>query len=395
MPTSPSLPVADPHELGLSPAQLTRMSDAFRAEIDRGRLPGAVMLVARRGRIGWFESLGMADPVRGTPMSHDTIFRVYSMTKPIVSLAVMMLIEEGRLLLDDPVPKHLPEFANQKVAVERDGRIDLVPVERDATVQDLLRHTSGLGYAFTGESAVQRMYVEQRVGSLSKTNAEFSAQIAALPLMHQPGSRWEYGQSTDVLGRLVEVLSGQRLGAFLAERILEPLGMVDTAFHVPPDQQHRLAEAFATDPDSGAEVRLLKVREAPRFESGGGGLVSTAIDYARFVQMLQNGGTLDGVRLVGRKTLEWMTADHVGAIPSSSSLLPPGHGFGLGFAVRLAAGLDTTPGTVGQFFWSGMAGTTFWVDPREEMFALLMMQGPNQREYYRTLFRGLVYASLD
>lgn len=394
MTTSPSLPVADPYELGLSPAQLTRMSDAFRAEIDRGRLPGAVMLVARRGRIGWFESLGAADPGRGTPMSHDTIFRVYSMTKPIVSLAVMMLVEEGRLLLDDPVPKHLPEFANQKVAVERDGRVDLVPVERDATVQDLLRHTSGLGYAFTGESAVQRMYAEQRVGSLSKTNAEFSAQIAALPLMHQPGSRWEYGQSTDVLGRLVEVLSGQRLGSYLAERILEPLGMVDTAFHVPPDRQHRLAEAFATDPDSGADVRLLKVREAPRFESGGGGLVSTAIDYARFLQMLQNGGTLDGVRLVGRKTLEWMTADHVGAIPSSSSLLPPGHGFGLGFAVRLAAGLDATPGSVGQFYWSGMAGTTFWVDPREEMFALLMMQGPNQREYYRTLFRSLVYASL-
>ncbi|HWS75753.1 MAG TPA: serine hydrolase domain-containing protein [Quisquiliibacterium sp.] len=394
MPASPSLPLADPYDLGLSPAQLTRMSDAFRAEIDRGRLPGAVLLVGRKGRVGWFESLGMADPVRRTPMAHDTIFRIYSMTKPIVSLAVMMLVEEGRLLLDDPASKYMPEYAAQKVGVERNGRLELVPVERDATVQDLLRHTSGLAYEFTGESAVQKKYIELRVGSRSKTNAEFSEQLASLPLMHQPGAQWEYSRSTDTLGRLIEVVSGQSLGAFLAERILDPLGMVDTAFHVPPDKQHRLAEAFETDPDSGASVRLLEVRDAPRFESGGGGLVSTAIDYARFLQMLDNGGTLDGVRLVGRKTLEWMTADHLGGIPSHSTLLPPGHGFGLGFAVRLQPGIDTTPGSVGQYFWSGLAGTTFWVDPLEELFALLLVQAPNQREYCRTLFRSLVYAAL-
>ncbi len=171
--------------------------------------------------------------------------------------------------------------------------------------------------------------------------------------------------------------------------------MVDTGFHVPPDRQHRLADAFASDPDSGAPVRLVKVTEAPRFESGGGGLVSTAIDYARFLQMLQNGGSLDGVRLIGRKTLEWMTSDHLGSIPSQSTLLPAGHGFGLGFAVRLQAGLDTTPGSVGQYFWSGLAGTTFWVDPREELYALLLVQAPNQRDYCRTLFRSLVYAALS
>jgi CubicO group peptidase (beta-lactamase class C family) len=191
MPASPSLPVADPYELGLAPAQLTRLSDAFRAEIELGRLPGAVMLVGRRGRIGWFEALGMADPVRGIPMAHDALFRIYSMTKPIVSLAVMMLVEEGRLLLDDPVSRHLPEYAAQKVAVQRDGGMELVPVARDATVQDLLRHTSGLAYEFTGDSPVQRRYAELRVGSLSKTNAEFSEQLASLPLMHQPGARWE------------------------------------------------------------------------------------------------------------------------------------------------------------------------------------------------------------
>jgi CubicO group peptidase (beta-lactamase class C family) len=212
--------------------------------------------------------------------------------------------------------------------------------------------------------------------------------------MHQPGAQWEYSRSTDTLGRLVEVLSGRTLGEFLSERILDPLGMVDTGFHVPQEKQHRLADAFPSDPDSGAPVRLVKVTEPPRFESGGGGLVSTAIDYARFLQMLQNGGSLDGVRLVGRKTLEWMTADHLGTIPSQSTLLPPGHGFGLGFAVRLQAGIDTTPGSVGQYFWSGLAGTTFWVDPREELYALLLVQAPNQREYCRTLFRSLVYAAL-
>jgi CubicO group peptidase (beta-lactamase class C family) len=394
MHASPSLPVADPYELGLAPAQLTRLSDAFRAEIERGRLPGAVMLVGRRGRLAWFEALGTADPVRGIPMTHDTIFRIYSMTKPIVSLAVMMLVEEGHLLLDDPVSRHLPEYAGQKVAVQRDGGVELVPVEREATVQDMLRHTSGLAYEFTGDSPVQRRYAELRVGSLSKTNAEFSEQLASLPLMHQPGAQWEYSRSTDTLGRLVEVLSGRTLGEFLSERILDPLGMVDTGFHVPQEKQHRLADAFPSDPDSGAPVRLVKVTEPPRFESGGGGLVSTAIDYARFLQMLQNGGSLDGVRLVGRKTLEWMTADHLGTIPSQSTLLPPGHGFGLGFAVRLQAGIDTTPGSVGQYFWSGLAGTTFWVDPREELYALLLVQAPNQREYCRTLFRSLVYAAL-
>ncbi len=395
MSAPPPLPQADPATLGLNPQGLARMTDAFSAEIARGLLPGAVLLVGRQGRIGCFEALGLADPVRGTPMARDTLFRIYSMTKPIVSLAVMMLVEEGRLTIDAPVSRHLPEYAAQEVGVMRDGQLALVPVEREATVQDLLRHTAGLAYEFTGDSTVQRMYTEQRIGSASKTNAEFSAQIAALPLMHQPGSQWEYSRATDTLGRLVEVLSGQTLGAFLEQRIFGPLGMVDTGFHVPATQQHRLAQAFDIDPDSGAPVRLLKVTEPPRFESGGGGLVSTATDYARFLLMLQGDGTLDGVRIVSRKTLEWMTADHLGDIPNRSPLLPPGHGFGLGFAVRLHNGIDTSPGSVGQYFWSGLAGTTFWVDPREQMFALLLVQAPNQREYCRTLFRTLAYAALD
>jgi CubicO group peptidase (beta-lactamase class C family) len=221
------------------------------------------------------------------------------------------------------------------------------------------------------------------------------ATLSKLPLLHQPGTRWEYGRSTDVLGRLVEVLSGVPLGVFFERRILGPLGMVDTAFHVPPRHHSRLAAAFARDPDSGTAVQLLEVRDPPKFESGGGGLVSTAGDYARFLQMLLNGGTLDGTRCLSRKTIEFMTADHLGTITGAPDLLLPGHGFGLGFAVRLHAGMSASPGSVGLYFWGGLAGTTFWVDPAEQLFALMLIQAPGQRDYYRALFRDLVYSAFD
>jgi CubicO group peptidase (beta-lactamase class C family) len=216
-----------------------------------------------------------------------------------------------------------------------------------------------------------------------------------LPLLHHPGTHWEYSRSTDVIGRLVEVLSGLPLGAYFERHILTPLGMVDTAFHVPEQHHSRIAQAFAVDPDNGATVRLVEVRDAPKFESGGGGLVSTAGDYARFLQMLLNGGTLDGTRYLSRKTIELMTADHLGAITGAPDLLLPGHGFGLGFAVRLHAGIATVPGSIGQYFWGGLAGTTFWVDPAESLLALLLIQAPGQRDYYRTLFRDLVYSAFD
>jgi CubicO group peptidase (beta-lactamase class C family) len=214
-----------------------------------------------------------------------------------------------------------------------------------------------------------------------------------MPLLHQPGAKWEYSRSTDVVGRLVEVLSGLRLGDYLRRNILAPLGMTDTAFHVSMSDHARLAEAFAKDPDTGAAVQLINVKEAPNFESGGGGLVSTASDYARFLQMLLNQGRLDGVRLLSRKTVELMTADHLGPITGAPDLLLPGYGFGLGFAVRLQAGIAPVPGSVGQYFWGGLAGTTFWVDPAEQLFALMLIQAPGQRDYYRTLFRDLVYAA--
>ena len=391
--TPPPLPLAAPEEIGLSSARLARLGAVMRGEIERGRVPGAVALIARRGRLGFFDSFGQRDAASGAPMRTDAIFRIYSMTKPITSVAAMMLWEEGRFLLSDPVAKYLPELSDLEVAVERGGEIERVPVERDLTIQDLLRHTSGLTYEFRGSGPVHKMYMSAKVYSRAQNSADQVATLGRLPLLHQPGTRWEYGRSTDVVGRLVEVLSGQSLGAFFEQHILAPLGMTDTAFHVPPRHHSRLAEAFAKDPDSGAAVQLLEVRDPPNFESGGGGLTSTASDYARFLQMLLDGGTLDGRRLLSRKTIELMTADHLGPITGAPDLLLPGHGFGLGFAVRLHAGIAPVPGSVGQYFWGGLAGTTFWVDPAEEMFALLLIQAPGQRDYYRTLFRDLVYSA--
>jgi CubicO group peptidase (beta-lactamase class C family) len=393
--TSPPLPHATPEDVGLSTAGLARLGSVMRGEIERGRVPGAVALVARRGRLAYFESYGRRDPRSPDPMARDSIFRIYSMTKPIVSVAAMMLWEEGRFLLSDPIDKYLPELGRRKVAMVRGAEIELVDAERPITIQDLLRHTSGLTYEFRGSGPVHKMYTAEKIYSRNQSNADQVATLAKLPLLHQPGTKWEYGRSTDVLGRLIEVLSGLTLGEYLQRHIFAPLGMVDTAFYVPAARHGRLAEAYAKDPDTGAGVQLVNVQDAPKFESGGGGLVSTAGDYARFLQMLLNGGRLDGVRFLSRKTLELMTADHLGPMTGAPDLLLPGYGFGLGFAVRLQPGIAHVPGSVGQYFWGGLAGTTFWVDPAEALFAIMLIQGPGQRDYFRNLFRDLVYAAFD
>ena len=389
---------ASPAELGLCPERTAQLMSVLQAEIDRQRLPGAVVLIARRGQVALFESLGALDPATQVPMSRDAIFRIYSMTKPIVSVAALMLMEQGKLLLSDPVAKYLPEYARQKVATLADGSVHLQDVRQNASVQDLLRHTAGLTYEFMGSAPAQRQYAQVRIGSRDRTNAEFSHELATLPLMFEPGRAWEYGRATDVLGRVVEVVSGQTLGAYLAQHIFKPLGMVDTGFSVPAHDHARIAEPFARDPEGGVQMRVIDLREQPAMESGGGGLASTATDYARFMQFMLNKGELDGVRLLGPRTVEYMTADHLGDIPvfgpASRALLPEGHGFGLGFAVRKHQGVATTPGSVGSYFWGGMAGTTFFIDPQEDLCATLMLQAPNQREYYRLLFRNLVYATL-
>lgn len=395
-PQTPSLPQAKPEAIGLSTSRLQKLSDAFKREVDKGTLPGATVLVARRGQIGWFDAIGRQSPTAAAPMAHDTLFRIFSMTKPIVSIGIMQLLEDGHFLLNDPVAKFIPEFSETKVGVENNGKLELVPAKRQMTVQDLLRHTSGLTYDHTGNGRVQQFYRESRLRSRKITNAEHATMLAAMPLVCQPGTEWNYSRSTDILGRIIEVVSGKSLGAFLTERILAPLQMAETGFFTGEANAGRLAEPFAVDPWNGEEIKLFNMLEKPAMESGGGGLVSTTMDYARFCAMLLGGGSLDGNRIVGRKTLELMASDHLAPdVKIMGDLVPAGHRFGLGFAVRTEAGIAPFLGSQGQFFWSGMAGTFFWIDPREELFAVFMMQGPGQRQYTRSLVRNLVYAAVE
>jgi CubicO group peptidase (beta-lactamase class C family) len=381
-----------------------RLLATLQSEIDSGRLPGAVVMLSRHGKVELFESLGQQNPNDGTKMALDSIFRIYSMTKPIVSVATMMLLEQGKLLLSDPVGKYLPEYAKQQLAVDVDdatGKLVNYVAAKPATVQDLLRHTAGLTYEFLGNSAAQKAYRNAKIGMglRDASNAEFSKILAAQPLQYEPGTVWEYSRATDVLGALVEIISGQTLGNFLNDQIFKPLKMLETAFSVAADKHHRIAEPFTKDPDGGMQLKLINIQDPPKFESGGGGLASTAHDYARFLQFMLNKGELDGVRLLSSHTVDFMTVDHLGHLPispaSAVTLLPPGHGFGLGFAVRKETGISTVPGTAGVYYWGGIAGTTFFVDPKLDMFAMMLIQAPNQRDYYRPLFRNLVYAALE
>lgn len=393
---TPALPEARPESLGLSSNRLQKISDAFRREIDKGTIPGVTTLIARRGQIGYFEAFGRQAPDAATPMARDSLFRIFSMTKPIVSLGIMQLVEDGQLLLLDPLAKYIPEFADTKVGIERNGQLELALPLRPITIQDLLRHTSGISYEITGNGMVQRMYQRSNLRSRDITNEEHAKIVAKLPLICQPGAEWNYSRSTDILGRVIEVVSGKSLGSYLTENILAPLQMAETGFHTASDNKGRIAHPFPTDPWTGDKVALFDPLEIPKMESGGGGLVSTTMDYARFCQMLLNGGTLDGVRVIGSRTLHFMASNHlVPSVKLETHLVPPGHGFGLGFAVRTDDGLAPYAGSTGQFFWSGVAGTFFWIDPKEELFTVFMSQGPGQREYFRTLIRSLVYAALE
>ena len=387
----------------VDPAPLERFMKQVSADAAAGRLPGAVLLVARQGQVVHASAVGRLDPQRPGPMRRDALFRIYSMTKPVVSIATMILVEEGQLRLSDPISRYFPEMKGVRVGVEKAGAdgtpvLERVAASREMTVQDLLRHTSGLTYGVFGRSAVKSEYLKAdlRPGApdLSYDNAEMMRRLGGLPLAYAPGSTWEYSVSTDVLGALIEKVSGKTLEAFLKERIFDPLKMKDTAFSVPREQQSRIAEAFATDPDSRQKVQLLDVRMAPRLLSGGGGLVSTADDYLRFAQMMLNRGTLDGVRIVSRKTIEYMTSDHLAGVRGPAYLPGPGYGFGLGVAVRIAPGESALIGSVGDYYWGGYAGTYFWVDPKEQLVAVWMMQGPGQSASYRPLLRTAVYNSL-
>jgi CubicO group peptidase (beta-lactamase class C family) len=391
--------------------RLTRIDDTFNADVAKGTIPGAVALIARQGKLAYLEAFGFRDREKQLPMATDSIFRIASMTKPMVSAAIMMLAEEGRLRLVNPISTYLPELKNLQVGVEVTGadgkpQLRLAPASREMTVQDLLRHTSGLTYGQFGDSLVKQAYREANVFDPNQTNAEFVAKLSQLPLQHQPGEVWDYSMSTDVLGRLVEVISGMDLDAFIEMRITAPLGMHDTGFMVVKEKAHRVAEP-QIDPVTGkrpAMPRDLTLR--PRFLSGGGGMVSTAPDYLRLAQMLLNGGELGGARILSRKTVALMTSDHLpphvkfsastrSQFEESSPMPEFGQGFGLGFCVRKEPGRNPVPGSVGDFYWSGVHGTCFWVDPQEQLVGVLMLCAPELRRHYRALMRQLVYQALD
>jgi CubicO group peptidase (beta-lactamase class C family) len=396
-----TLSTVKPEQVGLSSEQLGRIVAMLRADSEKGQIPGAVLLVARHGKIAAFEATGVLNPATKAPMTKDAIFRIYSMSKPITSVAVMALVEDGKLTPGDPVAKYLPQFAEVKVGVEKPGAdgkptLELVPPRRPITVQDLLRHTSGLTYGVFGASLVKAQYRESGLLSDLRSNADFVDRLARLPLAYQPGTTWEYSHSTDVLGRIVEVISGKSLYEFEKARILDPLGMKDTAFDVVTSKHARIAEALPNDRMIAADTEFFDPRATQRWQSGGGGMVGSAIDYARFCQMLLNGGTLDGRRILGPKTVAYMTSDHLdpSVAPGPAYLPGPGFGFGLGFAVRRDAGVANVQGSVGEFNWGGAGGTFFWIDPKEDMFVVYMMQSPKQRLYYRPILKNMVYGAL-
>jgi CubicO group peptidase (beta-lactamase class C family) len=404
------LPMArNPEEVGLSAARLVRLTETFQAEIDKGTMPGAVLLIARRGKVAYFEALGLLDPHTKQPMRKDGIFRLASMTKPFVSVAAMMLAEEGKLVLSDPVSRFLPELKSLSVGVEQPdggGQVKLVlePVRREMTIQDLLRHTSGLTYGqFGARTLVKAAYLDSGIANPQLTSADFIERLSKLPLAHQPGTTWDYSVSTDVLGRVVEVVSGQDLDTFIRERISKPLRLPDMGFSVAAQHHGRIAESHF-DKKTGERLVARNVRITPPRFGGGGGMVGTASDYARFCQFLLNGGELDGLRLVSKQTVASMTSNHLPAsirytshatsLGAAGPTPEVGQGWGLGFVVRTEAGKNPLPGSVGEFYWNGAAGTAFWVDPKEQLIAIMMIQAPGQQRL-RALMRQLVYQAIS
>jgi CubicO group peptidase (beta-lactamase class C family) len=397
------LPSAKPEQVGMSSQRLDRVGQMLKAQIERERFPGAVAIVARKGKIVYFEAFGQRDPQTGAPMSRDAIFRLYSMTKPFTSVAAMMLVEDGKLTLADPVSKHLPQLAKLQVAVAKqdaDGKTSytLVPAANEITIQDLLRHTSGIVYGgFTPNSHIKEAYAANKVGWDEQTPEEQLERLAKVPLAHQPGTVWEYSLSTDILGRVVEKVSGTTLGAVLNERLFAPLKMLDTSFVVPQGKVARLAQPYAVDKATGNPIKMLDVTVQQKNDAGGAGSAGTAADYARFCQMLLNGGQLNGVRLLGRATVAYMATDHLDTIKTAVPNALAGYGFGLGFSVRKNDGVSNLIGSTGEYGWGGAAGTTFWIDPKEQVIGIVMTQtnfGTAAQRLDRGLFRHAVYQAL-
>jgi CubicO group peptidase (beta-lactamase class C family) len=417
-PAAEPLPTITPEQARLSAERLARIDRLMEGYVEDGRLPGALGMIARQGKVVYLRTWGMRDREAGAPMTSDTIFRIYSMSKPITSVAVMILFEEGLFRLKDPIGKFIPELARLEVMEETKDpetggtTVTTFTSPRPITIQDLLRHTAGLTYGFFGDTTVDRMYRESEILRREETLAEFVARLGELPLLYEPGTTWHYSVADDVLGRLVEVVSGMPFDEFLEKRLFGPLGMKDSGFWVPPPKQHRFAQLYSpegTEYDDEAFLRKggdphvvvpsdpkasERYLSRPTFLSGGGGMVSTADDYMRFCLMMLNNGELDGTRILSRKTVELITADHLSSL--SSPPPRPGHTFGLGFAVAEDRGIIADLGSEGEYSWGGAAGTRFWIDPREDMVGVFMVQIiPHRDLRYGGEFRHLVYGAID
>lgn len=407
------LDATDPEAAGFSAARLDRLSALLRADCASGAIPGAVVLIVRHGRLALFDAFGYADRAAQRPMQRDAVFRIASMTKPLTVAAALSLMESGKLLLSDPVWRYLPALRDLNVGVEeadRTGvrRLTLQACRRAMTIHDLMRHTAGFTYGQFGDSLVQRAYRAQNLMDNQQTNAEMAAKLSVVPLAYQPGTTFEYGMSTDVLGHVVEIASGMPLDRFFEEHLTGPLGMSDTAFGIRPAEAQRLAEPNRDRPQNAPPgLTPFDPTRPPRWLSGGGGLLSTAADYTRFVQMLLNEGELCGVRILARRTVQLMLQNH---LPSSlaygqhtaelgvAAPLPQlGQGYGLGVGIRTDAGLSPVPGSIGDFCWGGALGPYFWADRSENMSVVFMLQELDVqiRTRYRALLRALVYQALD
>jgi len=398
------LPRAKPEEAGLSSERLARIGTTLKADIDAGRIPGAVIAIARHGRLVMLEAYGFRDKEAGVAMTTDTIFNIASMTKPMTTVGALMLYEQGRILIDDPLSKYFPKFAGMRVAA-RDASgeptAETVPANRPITVQDLMRHTSGLIYGGRGNTLVHKMYPGGSVdASRDYDGAAFLDKLSSLPLLYQPATVWDYGFGLDVLGLAIEKISGQSLGQYLQTSLFGPLGMSDTGFAVSAEKAARYAKPLAADPDTRKpQARSPDLTQPIKFECGGGCAASTASDYLRFASMLLNGGRFGEARLLGPKTVAYMLSDQLGPnirnLVGNADPTRADYGFGLGLAVRTTPGIVKMMGSVGQFSWPGASGTDWWVDPKEELVVVYLSAAPGPiRWHYRQKINALVYQAI-
>ncbi|MGB9368665.1 MAG: serine hydrolase domain-containing protein [Xanthobacteraceae bacterium] len=398
------LPRGKAEDVGMSSERLAAIAKLINADIEKGRLPGAVIAVARRGKLVYYEAFGFRDKAAGVAMTKDTIFNIASMTKPMVALAALQLAERGQVLIDDPLAKYFPKYASMEVA-ELDAKGETitgkVPAKQPITLRHLMMHTSGLIYGGRGSTAVHKLYPgSSSTAGAAMSGAEFMDKLATLPLLHQPGMVWDYGFGLDVLGQVVEKVSGQKLSEYFAQNVFKPLGMTDTAFYIPPEKAARYAKALATDPDTGAAQIVNPVlTEKLKFECGGGCLSSTVPDYMRFALALLNKGAYGEARILGRKTAEYMLTNQLGPevknLMANTDATRQDYGFGLGLSVRVEAGRGRVMGSVGDFSWPGASGTGWWADPKEELAVVFMAHSPGPiRWHYRQVINALVYQAI-